>query len=232
METRTEKHDENLKNTAKRSASAGKRKKVTLVIWIGVIILFAVASLILLKNPALFDKEAGEQKVTGSNGFYDFFYEADYTLALEDYEAYPEYLELDRYLYYKNGNETVGVIDKTRDSFGKEVLFFEKYFEAIINGDCEEYNSLFTEKYFATHEKMGEFTPQMVYGMEIEEVYENETNGVLTFGFDVNYKIFRNNGTFRDDIYSDATRTQYIEVTDSEGDFKISALKFYVYANE
>ena len=210
--------------------SIRQKKKTVLIVWISVILVLCAASLLLLKKPELFDKEAGDIKVTGSNGFYDFFYEADFSLALEDYESYPEYLELDRYLYYKNGSETVGVIDKNRDSFGDEVLFFEDYFKTIINGDNEAYNKMFTESYLATYGEKAAFTPQMVYGMQVEEVFENESGGVLTFGFDVDYKIFQNNGTFRDDIYSDASRKMYIEITDASGEFKIYVLKYYVYA--
>lgn len=216
--------------TEEREKLGVGKKRTALIVWISVVTVLCAASLVLLKNPELFDKEAGDIKVTGSSGFYDFFYEADFSLELEDYESYGEYLELDRYLYYKNGNETVGVIDKNRDSFGDEVLFFEDYFNTIINGDHEAYNKMFTESYLASYGEKEDFTPQMVYGMQIEEVYESESGGVLTFGFDVDYKIFQNNGTFRDDVYSDASRKMYIEITDESGEFKIDVLKYYVYA--
>ncbi|MBE6562858.1 MAG: hypothetical protein E7660_03885 [Ruminococcaceae bacterium] len=229
MENITEKRNEAEFEKAAKTGG-GRKKKTVLIVWISVVLVICAASLLLLKNPELFDKEAGNIKVTGSNGFYDWFYEADFSLALEDHESYPEYLELDRYLYYKNGSETVGVIDKNRDSFGDEVLFFEKYFKTVIDGDHEAYNEMFTEAYLNTYGEKEAFTPQMVYGMQIEEVYENETDGVLTYGFDVDYKIFQNNGTFRDDIYSDASRTLYIEINDASGEFKIDVLKYYVYA--
>lgn len=203
-------------------------QKKVIALWLCIVAVIAVVSAVLLSNPSLFDKEYGEQKVTGSNGFYDFFYEADFSLSLEEHEGYAEYLELDRYLYYKDGNETVGVLESNRDTFGGEVLFFEKYFDTIISGDSEAYNSLFTEKYYENHEKVSEFTPQMLYGMEIELLSEQEENGILTFTFNVSYKIFRNNGTFRNDIYSDAVRPVYIEINDAEGEFKVNALKYYV----
>ncbi len=209
-----------------------KNSKKVIVIWLCIIAVTAVVSAVLLSNPSLLDKEYGEQKVTGSNGFYDFFYEADFSLSLEEYESYPEYLELDRYLYFKNGNETVGVLESNRDTFGDEILFFEKYFDTIISGDSEAYNALFTEEYYKSHEMTEEFTPQMLYGMEIELLGENEENGILTFAFNVSYKIFQNNGTFRNDIYSDAVRPIYVEISDAEGEFKINALKYYVPETE
>lgn len=211
-----------------RISVKNNKKKTVIVLWLGIIAVVAVASVLLLSNPAIFDKEYGDQKVTGSNGFYDFFYEADFSLSLEEYESYSEYIELDRYLYYKNGNETVGVIESNRDSFGDEILFFEKYFDTIISGDSEAYNSLFTDEYYAFHEKMSDFTPQMIYEMTVELLTEKEENGILTYGFNVSYKIFQNNGTFRNDIYSDAVRPVYIEINDAEGEFKVNTLKYYV----
>lgn len=230
MEKRTKENGEIEIKTQEIPQKTGKKKKIVLVIWLSVIALLGASAFLLLKDPTLF---GGDEtvRVTGSNGFYDYFYEADFSLELEEYECYPEYMELDRFVYYKNGNETVGIIDENRSSFTEDVLFFEEYFRTIISGDSEAYNLLFTESYFETHEKKEAFTPQMVYGILVEKVSEREESGVLTYGYDVSYKLYQNNGTFRDDIYSDASRTQYIEINDSEGEYKIDTLKFYVYGN-
>ncbi len=232
MEKITVTNTENNEEINRKTNDGARKKKTLLLVWIVVILVLGAFSAILLSRPELFDKESGSQKVTGSNGFYDFFYEADFSLELEDYESYPEYLELDRYLYYKNGGETVGIIDENRDSFGDEVLFFEEYFKTLIAGDNEAYNGLFTDSYLDYYGEKEPFTPQMVYGMQIEQVLEKEEGGVLTFGFDVDYMIFQNNGTFRNDIYSDASRTMYIEINDASGEFKIDVLKYYVYASD
>ena len=207
------------------------RSKKAIIIWAAVLVLLAAASYVLLQFPELFDRESGTVEVTGSNGFYDFFYEPDYSLKLSDYEDYADYLELDRALYYKKGNQTVGISDDQLDSYPDEVRFFGRYFDAIIDGDAKSYNLMFTEGYYETHEEKERFTPQMVYDMLIEQLSVSSEGNVTEYVFDVSYKIFENNGTFRDDIYSDASRTQRITIDDSEGEFKISSIQYYVASN-
>lgn len=205
-----------------------KTKKKIMLIWISAFVILAVASYVLIYYPEIFDKESGTVEVTGSNGFYDYFYEADYSLKLEEYEDYSDYLDLDRALYYKNGNQTVGISKSELASYPDVVRFFGEYFDAVIKGDTETYNSLFSDEYYKTHEEKENFTPQMVYNMMIEQLSVSAENGFNEYVFDVSYKIFENNGTFRDDIYSNASRTQRITVDDSEGDFRISSVKYYV----
>lgn len=204
------------------------KKKEAVLIWSAVVLVLGAASFILLRFPEIFDRYSGTYEVTGSNGFYDYFYEADYSLKLEEYESYHDYLDLDRALYYKNGNQTVGIKGDEIDSYPDYIRFFGRYFDSVIDGDCKRYNSMFSEEYFKTHEEKEKFTPQMVYDMTVELLLSSGENGCNEYVFDVSYKIFENNGTFRDDIYSNASRTQRITVDDSEGDIKITSVQYYV----
>lgn len=204
------------------------KKKKTVMIWIAVVLLLGGASFVLLEFPELFDRYSGTYEVTGSNGFYDYFYEADYSLKLEEYENYRDYLDLDRALYYKNGNQTVGISDDEIDSYPDVIRFFRRYFDSIIDGNSEKYNSMFGEEYYKTHVEKEKFTPQMIYDMTVEQLSTSSDDGVSEYVFDVSYKIFENNGTFRDDIYSNASRTQRITLDDSEGEIKIVAVQYYV----
>lgn len=204
------------------------KKKKTVMIWIAVVLLLGCASFVLLEFPELFDRYSGTYEVTGSNGFYDYFYEADYSLKLEEYENYRDYLDLDRVLYYKNGNQTVGISDDEIDSYPDVIRFFRRYFDSIIDGNSEKYNSMFGEEYYKTHGEKEKFTPQMIYDMTVEQLSTSSDDGVSEYVFDVSYKIFENNGTFRDDIYSNASRTQRITLDDSEGEIKIVAVQYYV----
>ncbi len=204
------------------------KKKKTVLIWVAVVLLLGGAAFVLLEFPELFDRYSGTYEVTGSNGFYDYFYEADYSLKLEEYEDYRDYLDLDRVLYYKNGNQTVGISDDEIDSYPDVIRFFRRYFDSIIDGNSEKYNSMFGEEYYKTHDKKEKFTPQMIYDITVEQLSTSSDDDVSEYVFDVSYKIFENNGTFRDDIYSNASRTQRITLDDSEGEIKIVAVQYYV----
>lgn len=206
-----------------------KRKAITVaVITAAVAAALAVLCLLLFTHPEYFDfspkAPSGENRID----LYNHFYEADFSKKLEDMENYETYLEYDRYVHYKDGPMTIGINDKNAESFGSDVMFFTEYFDIIISGRWEEYNKLFTEKYYETHDKKEQFTPQMLYDMEIEKLSVSENAGVNTCAYNVSYKIFENNGTFRDDIYSDASKTIYVEIDDSEGKYRISTVKYYV----
>ena len=93
--------------------------------------------------------------------------------------------------------------------------------------NADGYNALFTASYRAAHGDKEKFTPQMIYDIEVERVDSTFVGNTSTYDFNVYYKIYRNDGTFRDDVYSDATRGIRVVVDDTEGSFKISVLKYF-----
>lgn len=205
-----------------------KKKIITAAAVLLSFVLLGVLCCLLLGHPELFDPEREAADKENRIDIYNYFYEADFSKKLEDYDDYETYLGYDRYVHVKEGNLTEAVLDTNIGSFGEEVLFFTKYFDIIIAGDCEEYNKLFTAEYYKSHGEKEPFTPQMLYDILIEKLSVTTENQITTCAFDVSYKIFENNGTFRDDIYSDASKTLYIEIDNSEGEYKISAVKYYV----
>jgi len=151
------------------------------------------------------------------------FYEPDYDL---DVTTVDEYMELDRLLYYKNGAEEYG-IDGDAEKYGADIVFFQKYFEIVIEGRWEEYNELFTDHYYETNEKKNRFAPQMIYDMHIEKLWEkDETEDRLAFN--VSYRIYKNNGTFRNDIDSGASKVLYFELVIENGEYKIDRITYYI----
>ena len=204
-----------------------KKNKTKMLIAIISVLVAGIACYVLLMFPEIFEPSAHTTPSEDRIDVNNFFYDADFSKELEDYENYEEYMGFDRYVHYKDGALTLAVQDSNRDTFDTDVLFFCDYFDIIISGDHEKYNSLFTAKFFETHDKKEPFTPQMLYDILIEKLSEKNEGGVTTCAFDVSYRIFENNGTFRDDIYSDAIRTIYVEIDNSEGSYKISNIMYY-----
>ncbi len=151
---------------------------------------------------------------------YDF-YPSDYEL---DVEADEGYMELDRYIHIRNGSEEYAITDENYAALGEDIELFHRYFQAAIYADVETYNSLFTENYYKTTKPYEFFAPQMIYGILLEKLSEND-NG--TYVYDVTYKIYKNDGTFRNDIGSDAAKTLIFTLAPEGGKLKIDAIDYY-----
>lgn len=144
-----------------------------------------------------------------------------------DVTTVDEYMELDRTVHYKENGESIALDDDNIDMFGDDVKFFVMYFYYIVTGDFETYNKQFTEDYYKSAEPYYSFTQQMLYDIEIEKLGEDKTESETRYRYDVSYKIFRNNGTFRNDIGSDASKTLYFELTKSGGKVLIDKIDYY-----
>ena len=202
----------------------GKRR--VLKIW--VISLVAVAALAFFFSSVL-PKLLEREPVPDENliNTYDYFYDAEWVESVEGREGYDEYSGFDRSIKFRDGNVTRGMTEENESSFRTEERFFKEFFASIVAGDAEKYNSLFTTAYRAARGDKEKFTPQMIYDIEVERIDSTFVGSVSTYDFNVYYKIFRNDGTFRDDVYSDATRGIRLVIDDSEGSFKVSALKYF-----
>jgi hypothetical protein len=61
-----------------------------------------------------------------------------------------------------------------------------------------------------------------VYEMKVTRVGEETANGALRVTYRLEYRIHRNNGTYRRDVGSDAVRPEYLTLTKEEtGSFRI-----------
>ena len=134
------------------------------------------------------------------------FYPADYD---EDIFTDEEYMAQNRYISYTKGMNTFTITDDDYDAYDPTVGFFADYFNTVINGDYENYNSYFSEEYFKNQSNKERFTPQKLYDIEIKNKSTtiNEEDGSTSYIYYVDYKIMKNNGTFRNDMESDSIRT-------------------------
>ena len=128
-----------------------------------------------------------------------------------------EYLGLNRNVMYCDNPSgyglTMSVTDENREEFDANVLFLCDYVQTIIDGDCDAYNSFFNETYFKENDPKEDFSQQMVYNIKLR-YYTQESKDLITYRLE--YMIRRNDGTFRRDIGSDASRPQYLTLRVSE----------------
>jgi len=207
--------------------AAKQTKKKKMLIGIVVVTLLGAASWVLTESPRFLDTEGTKATSMYSDEVKTFlFHPIDYDL---DITADSVYMGLDRYLYYKNGGETMAVTDGNYAKHGRPVEFFGTYFDTVIAGDAETYNTFFTDRYYASNKPRDSFPPQMLYDILIEQLTmtENEDKTV-TYTFNVSYKIHKNTGTFRNDIDSDASRVLYYELIEGmDGTVKIDRITYY-----
>jgi hypothetical protein len=188
-----------------------------------VVCLIGAASWFLLQHPEWFERRPAAPAVTSrySDTLTSYiFYEPDYS---RDVTKVEEYMELDRYIHIQRGAENFAVTDGDCASWGEDIEFFGRYFAAAIAGDAETYNSLFTEAYYRTNEPYERFAPQMIYGITLEKQSETDSSYV----YDVTYAIYRNDGTLRNDVGSDAFRTLIFTLKRENGALRIDSVDFY-----
>ena len=194
---------------------------------IAMIILAVFAVLVLFDfalEKGLFDRP--QQDDTGTREPI-FLFNPDYDFDIFTDEAY---LDLDRSLHFSDDGGTSTAIltdDNSYNSVHRTARFFKEYFDSVIMGDYEKYNSLFTDEYLKKNGAKDRFTMQMIYNMEAVLLRsEDHDDGTTLYEFEVRYAIRRNNGTFRDDLDSGVTRPQlYVIREDSDtGSLLIAAI--------
>ncbi|MBE6569172.1 MAG: hypothetical protein E7658_03005 [Ruminococcaceae bacterium] len=207
------------------------KNKRRIIIGICVLSVLGIISSVVLQNPEWLSAESVlngvESEADNSEEPKFYFYPTDFNL---DVSLDKEYAELDRDIYYKNGGETFSLADEDPNNQTAILRFFCQYFESVMAGDAETYNGYFTDEYLQENGYQEQFAPQMLYDILIEKLSEYQTeNGDILYSFDVSYKIHKNDGSFRDDIGSDASRRLAFHLIESMGNVKIERIGQYVY---
>ena len=188
-----------------RSQSRKMKRRLILILTcvVGCLILISVLIKIL-------DTVIGKDEIGVPDGTYEFYptYEGN---ILEN----PDYLELNRQVSYCNDPSGYGltqsITDENRADFDANTLFLYDFLQTIIAGDASAYNACFHETYYKDNERKTSFSPQMLYNMEITyQSSESGESGDKLVTYLLEYMIYRNDGTFRRDIDSGASRPQYI----------------------
>ncbi len=205
-----------------------KRTRRRLIAAIIVVSVLAAISYVITLKLDIFEWNS-KNKVTSmySDEIKSFnFYPSDYEL---DVTTVPEYMDLDRGVHYTKGGYSILVLDEELSDYNPAVRFFVEYFKTLQKGDYETYNTYFTEDYYKIYKPYELFAPQMIYNIEVEELSETfHDDGTTTWTFNVKYMIYRNDGTFRNDIGSNAYRVLYYElVADVNDNVKINYITYY-----
>lgn len=148
-----------------------------------------------------------------------------------DIFEYEEYLKFDRNIYYHDKN--TGVLESVDESnsnyYGEGFKIAFDIVSAIMHGDVDKYNSLVAES-----EQRDEFTQQQLYDIKItkegEESITTENGVCVRYRIKVEYKIHENNGTYRNNIESDASRPQYYIIDNLSGELILTDVeeKYYI----
>ena len=147
-----------------------------------------------------------------------------------------DYLQLNRRIYHfdERSGLTEELTDKNVAGYGPAARVLQDAINAIIAGDADAYNELFSDNYYANHEPEAPFTMQRLYDIKITKVNESLKSGekgkYTQYEYEVEYKIRLNDGTFRTDIGHDESKKQYFILSDSvTGDVLIDQILEYNY---
>lgn len=197
-----EKNEISREEQKKRSQAMQKRLVRILICIFGaaVLVIGVAVAVALLTKPDETPVEYGEE----------FFYPT-YQGDIMQYESY---LELDRKIQYcadpSGQGMTTSIEDDNEDEFPASVLFLRDYIQTVIAGDVNAYNAMFNEAYYEENEPQKPFSPQMIYRTRITYRLEQMDGEDKMIAYWLEYMIFENDGSFRRDIASNASRRQNV----------------------
>ncbi len=182
----------------------------------------------------LFKEKETEQVVYDGKGQHRLsLYDPDWE---SDIFQNKEWLEKSRFITYTENGMSVGLVDGDYSSYGRAVEMFGEYVDALMKGDAELVNGFYTAEYFESHERFERITMQKLYDIEVEYISRSEITvggkAVDKYIYKFTYKIMENDGTFRNDLVSDATRAQYYTLIDDGETVKISDISYSYPENE
>ena len=140
--------------------------------------------------------------------------EPEYSVNILEEEAY---LKLNRTIYYLEYGSGEELNESNLDTVGVASGFFYRFFDAVIRGDAETFRSMLTDDYIKNNDVPKRFTMQRLYDIRVDQCQSVDFTtyhgaDAQVYHFEVSYRIFRNDGTFRNDVGSNQTTTQYYEL--------------------
>ncbi len=154
-----------------------------------------------------------------------FFYPPDYEENIFENE---EYMGKDRNIKLKKGGMTVSYTLENFGKMGEMQGLIADYLSALINGDEDSVNAMYSEEYLKENDKLGDITMQKIYNIEAEDLGNQDVGHEKTVYFcKLTYMIMENDGTFRRDLDSDAERPVYLEIVSDGDGIKINAIGYF-----
>ena len=150
------------------------------------------------------------------------FYPRDDEEDIFQNEGYAQY---DRRLFIHDASmgATYSIEEADLATSEDDIVFFYNYFDIVIRGDDDGYRTLFSKAYLADNELPEDFTMQMLYDITVTPLGDR----LEDLSYKVEYKIYRNNGSFRNDLESDASIPLCFVLVSEDGVLKIDSIRKY-----
>lgn len=201
----------------KKLTEKQKLKKVFKVIVFVFVALFVILGvlfgvMLLLKGEKVDYTEKGE-------GIY--YFSADYNAnSLED----EVYLSKNRDIMFTdragNGEPITGVDSEDEDV--KSLMY--NYFSALMEGDAQKHSRLLTDSYKSNFVVQESFTPQKVYDIDVRFLTGTTDGDKYLEKYQVSYKIYENDGTYRADVGSNIAKLMVFEIATENGRSMINSI--------
>lgn len=225
--------NQNFEEQSRAARESTRRLKRNMIIVLVCMVAFAVVAIPLINILDRLQSDASEEETTKQTGSFFIPATPDYEYDIMQDE---EYLQLNRRIYHcdERSGLTEELTDKNIGGYGPAARVLREAINAIIAGDADAYNSLFSDNYYANNEPESPFTMQRLYDIKITKVNETIKSGekgkYTQYEYEVEYKIRLNDGTFRTDIGHDESKKQYFILSDSViGDVLIDQILDYNY---
>ena len=212
--------------------SLNKRKKtlisVVIVAALLCALLYVLAVCIDKYNAQKVQSDATQQAASSNPVPSIIFYDADFD---ENIFENQEYMQKNAFVKYTKGGVSYYItqsIDQTEDEYAS---FFVNYFEKVKLAD-KSYADMFSQSYEHSYDYIAspdsEFAPQMIYDIEVSR-FETQNDHSLESDtqyafFEVKYKIFHNNGTYRRDLPEDGMKPLLFKLSNTGGKIKIESI--------
>ena len=164
-----------------------------------------------------------------------YFYDADFGYDIFEDE---EYLELISYKFitYDDGYHRTNLTEDDYEFCSDPVRLVIDLVLAAQSGDAEGYNACLSPAFKNKEGKHRDFTMQQIYDVVITEGDTVKVGNYHRTDIKLEYKIHKNNGTFRSDMESDLVKEQYLAITTNNADkaFLIDSIttKNYIYKDQ
>ena len=212
----------------RRIRSAKMRKKILPILAIVLTVMIVIPTVLtfILQGLQKDNQIDGKQDIE----YPDYYFHKPYDGNILESDAY---LSLYRDVEFYDNIMGYGMMELiTENTTDRRLKFIYQFLMTVINGDAAYYNTLFNDNYYQNNAPKSDFEQQMLYSMKVYFYSSEELgNGERLYTYALDYKIKKNNGTYRRDILSDEIRTQFIVLhTYSDGSILIEnlVLKRYV----
>ncbi len=120
------------------------------------------------------------------------------------------------------GNGEVLTKDNLGENGAKQLMY--SYFTALMEGDAEAHSALLSQNYKKNFVVQEKFTPQKVYDINVKFLMSDSYDGAYVDRYQVSYKIYENDGTYRADVGSNVAKIMVFDVVKENGNMYIASI--------